>query len=97
MNVATPSWVYNPPVAGQPAQVVAAIQAPPPPAPEVAPPVLPKFGDPVLAKEIKTSSKNNQVVALKDLVSDDPNAPDDKNWLNDKPGDGVDVCTRGGN
>lgn len=91
VNVATPSWVYNPPVAGQPAQVVAAIQAPPPPAPEVAPPVLPKFGDPVLAKEIKTSSKNNQVVALKDLVSDDPNAPDDKNWLNDKPGDGVDV------
>lgn len=91
VNVATPSWVYNPPANGQPAQVVAAIQAPPPPAPEVAPPVPPQFGEAVWAKEIKTSSKNNQAVALKDLVSDDPNAPDDKNWLNDKPGDGIDV------
>jgi len=91
VNVATPSWVYNPPADGQPAQVVAAIQAPLPPAPEVAPPVPPQFGEAVWAKEIKTSSKNNQAVALKDLVSDDPNAPDDKNWLNDKPGDGIDV------
>jgi len=91
VNVATPSWVYNPPADGQPAQVIAAIQAPPPPAPEVAPPVPPQFGEAVWAKEIKTSSKNNQAVALKDLVSDDPDSPDDKNWLNDKPGDGIDV------
>jgi hypothetical protein len=91
VNVATPSWVYNPPVNAQPAQVVAAIQAPPPPAPEVAPPVLAKFGEAVFAKEIKTSSKNNQAVELKDLVSDDPNSPDEKNWLNDKAGDGIDV------
>lgn len=89
VNVGTPTWVYNPPADAQPAQVVAAIQAPPPA--EVAPPVLPEFGDPVWVKEIKTSSKNNQAVALKDLVSDDPNTPDDKNWLNDKPGDDIDV------
>lgn len=94
VNVATPNFTYYPPIDAQPPQVVAVIQAPPPPPPELAPPVQPRFGDPVWAKEIKTSSKNNQLVKLEDLVSDDPNRQGEKNWLNDKPNDGVQVNAR---
>jgi hypothetical protein len=89
VNVGTPNFNYLPPAAGQPAQVVAVIQAPPPPEAGDPPPAFPKFGEAVWAKEIKTSSKNDQPVELRDLVSDDPHDPADRNWLNDKPGDGV--------
>lgn len=89
LNVATPVYTYQPPVAAQPAQVQAVIQAPPPPQPELAPLVQMAFGDPVWAKEIKTSSKNNQPIKLEALVDDDPAVNNEPNWLNDKQGDGI--------
>jgi hypothetical protein len=81
VNVATPSWTYYPPAPAQPfAQVQAVIEVPPPA--EV--PVY-EFGDAVWVKSIVTTSHNNQVVELKDLVSDDPDDPADKNWANGEP------------
>lgn len=89
LNVATPIYTYQPPVAAQPALVQAVILAPPPPQPELAPPVQMAFGEPIWAKEIKTSSKNAQPVKLEDLVDDDPAVDGEPNWLNDKAGDNV--------
>ena len=80
VQVATPTFVYYPAVAAQPAQVQAAIQ--PPPAPEV--PVK-EFGPPVWVKEIRTTTHNNNKVHLRDLVSDDPDDAHDKNWRNGEP------------
>lgn len=80
VQVATPVFVYYPPVANFPAQVQAAIQPPEPP--EV--PVK-EFGDPVWVKEIRTTTHNNRKVHLRDLVSDDPDDADDKNWKNGEP------------
>jgi hypothetical protein len=80
VNVATPTFTYIPPVAGLPAQVQAAIVPPPPP--EL--PVL-EFGPPSWVKEIRTTIHNNNEVKLRDLVSDDPGDPDDKNWRNGEP------------
>lgn len=85
VQVSTPVFTYYPPVVvpnlpPQPAQVVAAIEPPPPP--EV--PVK-EFGDPVWMKEIRTTTHNNGKVELRDLVSDDPDNPDDPNWRNGEP------------
>lgn len=81
VNVATPSWTYYPPAPAQPvAQVQAVILAPPPP-----PVPVYEFGDAVWVKSIVTTSHNAAVVELKDLVSDDPADPDDKNWANGEP------------
>ena len=82
VNIATPSFVYYPPVPQvQPvAQVQAVIQAP---QPEAAP--VYEFGDAVWVKEIRTTSHNNNNVELRDLVSDDPNDPNDVNWTNGEP------------
>ena len=78
VNIATPAFVFYPPVGGGPAQVQAAIVPPP------APPVL-EFGPATWVKEIKTSSHTNNPVDIKDLVSNDPNAPAAKNWQNGEP------------
>lgn len=80
VNVATPSWTYSPPAPAQPAQVQAVILAPPPP-----PAPAFEFGEAVWVKAIVTTSHNNAVVELKDLVSDDPDNPNDKNWRNGEP------------
>ncbi len=81
VNVATPSWSYYPAAPGRPvAQVQAVILAPPPP-----PAPVYEFGDAVWVKSIVTTAHNNQVVELKDLVSDDPSDPNDKNWKNGEP------------
>ena len=81
VNVATPSWTYYPPAPLQPvAQVQAVILAPPPP-----PVPVYEFGDAVWVKSIVTTSHNNNVVELKDLVSDDPDDPADTNWANGEP------------
>lgn len=79
--VSTPAFTYVPPAAGQPAQVQAVIQPPPPP-----PDVPPKeFGAASWVKEIRTTSHNSNPVELRDLVSDDPDDPDDVNWRNGEP------------
>lgn len=83
VDVATPTWIYNPPFQNQPAQVIAKIVAPPEP-PEIEDPKI-EFGDAVWVKQIITTSHNNNPVELKDLVSDDPDDPDDKNWRNGEP------------
>ena len=83
VQVSTPTFTYYPPVNfGNPAppQVQAVIAPPPPPAPE------PKeFGKAVWVKEIRTTSHNNNEVKLRDLVSDDPDDADEKNWKNGEP------------
>ncbi len=52
---------------------------PPPPAPVY------EFGDAVWVKAIVTTSHNNAPMALRDLVSDDPNDPNDRNWTHGEP------------
>jgi len=74
VQVSTPTFTYN---AGQ---VQAVIEPPAPP--EVHPM---EFGPAVWVKEIRTTSHNNRKVALRDLVSDDPDDDDDRNWTNGEP------------
>lgn len=82
VQVSTPSFTYYPPVAGNaaPAQVQAVIQPP-------APPEIPvkEFGQAVWVKEIRTTSHNPNGIALRNLVSDDPDQVDEKNWANGEP------------
>lgn len=81
VNIATPTFVYYAPVpAVAPAQVQAAIV---PPEPAEIP--LKEFGEAVWVKEIRTSSHNARKVKLEDLVSDDPDKVDEKNWKNGEP------------
>jgi uncharacterized repeat protein (TIGR01451 family) len=81
VNVATPTWTYYPPAPAQPvAQVQAVIEVPPP-----AEVPVHEFGDAIWVKSIVTTSHSNQVVELKDLVSDDPDDPADENWTNGEP------------
>ena len=72
VNVATPTFTYVQ------QQLQVAVPAPPPP-PEVHPA---EFGDAVWVKSIVTTAHNNDKIALRDLVSDDPNDAHDKNWKN---------------
>lgn len=80
VQVSTPVFNYAPAVVGAAAQVQAIIE---PVVPEL--PDLKEFGDAVWVKEIRTSTHNNNEVKLRDLVSDDPDKPDDKNWRNGEP------------
>lgn len=80
VNIATPTFNYYPPAPAAPAVVVAAIVPPPPPeAPAL------QFGPACWVKEIKTVSHNTNRVELRDLVSDDPEDPNDRNWRNGEP------------
>jgi len=80
VNVATPTFTYIPPAAAVPAKVQAAIVPPPPPVPD------PKeFGTASWVKEIRTTTHNSNPVKLRDLVSDDPDDPNEKNWRNGEP------------
>jgi hypothetical protein len=78
--IATPVFSYAPPFAGAVAAVQAVIQPP-----EMEEGQALEFGEPVWVKEIRTSSHNNAKVKLRDLVSDDPEEADDKNWRNNEP------------
>ncbi len=80
VQVSTPVYTYYPPAAAQPAQIVAVIAPPPPPAPPVK-----EFGKAVWVKEIKTTTHNAEKVKLRELVSDDPDHPEKKNWKNGEP------------
>ena len=80
VQVSTPVFNYAPAAVGVVAQVQAVIVPIVPALPE------PKeFGDPVWVKEIRTTTHNNNEVKLRDLVSDDPDKPNDKNWRNGEP------------
>lgn len=82
VQVSTPVFTYYPPVVGNPApaRVQAVIAPPPPPVPPVK-----QFGKAVWVKEIKTTTHNNKELKLRELVSDDPVDPNDKNWANGEP------------
>ena len=82
VQVSTPSFTYYPPVAGDSAAQVQAVIEPPPPAPEFR---IMEFGPAVWVKEIRTTTHNNNEVELRDLVSEDPDDPDDVNWRNGEP------------
>lgn len=78
--ISTPTFVYYPPVNNVPAQVNAVVRVPEP----VEVPVK-EFGDPLWVKVTRTQTHNNNRVKLEDLVSDDPNDENDKNWKNGEP------------
>jgi len=80
VQVATPVFTYYPRVAAAPAQVQAVIAPPVPPVPPVK-----EFGKAVWVKEIKTTTHNNNKIKLRELVSDDPDDANDKNWANGEP------------
>jgi hypothetical protein len=79
--VSTPVF-YVSPAEGGGVQVQAEIPAPPE-VPEEAQGL--EFGPAVWVKEIRTTSHNDRPVALRDLVSDDPDKDDDINWRNGEP------------
>jgi hypothetical protein len=76
--VATPTFTYQPPAGAVPAQVQAVIE--PPPEPRIL-----EFGTASWVKEIRTTSHNSREVQLRDLVTDDPEDPNDRNWRNGEP------------
>ncbi len=80
VNVATPTFTFNPATNNLPAQVQAAIVPPPPPVPDPL-----EFGVATWVKEIRTETHNANPVKLRDLVSDDPVNPNEKNWRNGEP------------
>ncbi|HXG47718.1 MAG TPA: putative Ig domain-containing protein, partial [Methylomirabilota bacterium] len=78
VNVSTPRFTYLPPAGAGAAQVRVVIPAAP------ARPVR-EYGPATFVKMIKTKTHNNREVKLRDLVSDDPDDDDDRNWRNDEP------------
>jgi hypothetical protein len=75
--VSTPVFTYYPPAAGVPAQVQAQVE---PPQIEAQP--AEGFGPASWVKSIRTVTHMNQVIQLRNLMSDDPNYPNDKTWRN---------------
>jgi hypothetical protein len=78
--IATPAFSYGPPPGGGAVQVQAVIEPPEPP--EI--PVK-EFGEATWVKVTRTETHNDNRVELRDLVSDDPEDPDDRNWRNGEP------------
>lgn len=78
--VSTPVFTYYPPAPGVPAQAQAQVD---PPRIEAQP--IEGFGPASWVKSIRTTAHTNQVIQLRDLVSDDPNYPNDKTWRNREP------------
>lgn len=88
VQISTPDFVYIPPVVQQPAQIAqpAQVQAViEPPAIVIEPGPDIEFGPAVWVKEIRTTTHNPRKVILRDLVSDDPDREDEKNWRNGEP------------
>src|ERR1044071_3651573 len=73
----TPVFTYYPPIQAVAAHAQAVVE---PPQVEVQP--VEGFGLASWVKSIKTVAHTNQMIALRDLVSDDPAFPDQKNWRN---------------
>ncbi|MBI3852010.1 MAG: putative Ig domain-containing protein [Verrucomicrobia bacterium] len=82
VNVSTPTFTYNPPVAGAPAQVVAVIPAPLLPLP---PTNGFEFSDATWVKAIVTTSHTNTQIELRELITPDTNNPAAKDWRNGEP------------
>ena len=80
VQVSTPTFTYYPPAAGLPAQVQEVIE---PPKVEVEP--VEGFGPASWVKSIVTTSHTNREIQLRDLISDDPDYPEDKTWRNGEP------------
>ncbi len=80
LSILTPSFNYVPP-AGAGGGLVQAVVVPPAP---VEVPVK-EFGPASWVKVTRTQTHNNHMVELRDLVSDDPEDPDDSNWKNGEP------------
>ena len=81
VNVATPTFTVIPAaIPANPPQIQAKIVPPPPP-------VLPatEFGTAGWVKEIRTTSHKNTEVKLRNLVSPDPDFPNEKDWRNGEP------------
>ena len=88
VNVSTPTFTYNPPVAAVPAQVVAVIPAPVlpvPPPPLSDPTIVYEFSDATWVKVITTTSHTNTPVPLRDLVTPDTNNLSAKDWRHGEP------------
>jgi hypothetical protein len=89
VNVSTPRFVYYPPVPppvfpNDPPAAPAVLQMfIEPPEDEVERPED-QYGVPVWVKMYKTVQKNGKKVKLDELVSDDPEDPDDKHWAGDE-------------
>lgn len=77
VQVSTPVFSYYPPVAGAPAGVQAAVE---PPHPEVQP--IEGFGPASWMKSIRTKAHTNNMISLRDLMSDDAGFPHGKSWRN---------------
>ena len=52
----------------------------PPPEPHIL-----EFGVASWVKATRTQTHNNNNVELRDLISDDPDDPNDRNWMNNEP------------
>jgi len=74
VTVPTPTYYFQPAVAGQPPVLVAEVQLPPPPPPPVPEPV-PQYGDATWVKVFKTEL--GREVALDELVEGNPIVPQD--------------------
>lgn len=89
VNVSTPRFVYYPPVPppvlpGDPPEAPAVVQMiiEPPEEEEERP--ADQYGVPVWVKMSKTVQPHGKKVKLEDLVSDDPDDPDDEHWAGDE-------------
>ncbi len=74
VQVCTPQWY----VSG--GRVGARVEAPEPPEVHIK-----EFGPAIWVKEICTTSHNSHEIELRDLVSDDPDDDDERNWRNGEP------------
>jgi hypothetical protein len=75
--VSTPVFTYYPPLAGAAPGVQAAVEPP-----QVEVHAIEGFGPAAWVKSIRTGAHTNLVIQLRNLVSDDPNYPEDKTWRN---------------
>ena len=80
LNISTPTFTYIPAGGGGGVPQVEAAIVPPPPEVRAR-----EFGEATWVKETKTQTHNNRRVELRDLVSDDPDDPNDRNWTNGEP------------
>lgn len=75
--VSTPIFAYYAPAAGAGAQVQAAVEPP-----QIEKEPVEGFGPASWVKSIKTSTHTNRVIELRNLMSDDPEYPNEKSWRN---------------